>query len=411
MEALMEVENLKKYFPVLGGVLRRKVAEVKAVDGVSFKIFKGETFGVVGESGCGKTTLGKTMLRLLKPNGGKIYFRAPNMELQEIEKIEDAMNSISKLDPASSVYSPKLMKLLKKYAFKYLSPEDKAKAEKLESAMDSLKRVDSKAIVNSPEYVKFLREKIPEYTMYDLTKVSSSRLRRLRRHMQIVYQDPTTSLDPRMLVKNIVAEPVIAQGIASGRRVHELVLDALEHVGLTEKHLYRYPHEFSGGQRQRIAVARAIVTRPSFIVLDEPTSAVDVSVRAQLLDLFQSLQKELDLTYMFVSHDLSVVECVSRRVAVMYLGKIVELAETEKIYKEPLHPYAQALFAAIPIPDPTKKRERPPITGEVPSPVNPPSGCRFHPRCSMVMEVCKRQEPQLVDVGGGHFVACHAVTK
>jgi len=394
MEAtLIEVESLKKYFPILGGVLKRKVAEVKAVDGVSFKIFRGETFGVVGESGCGKTTLGKTILRLYKPNGGKIFFNAPNYEYLEIEKLEEEAKSS---DPKiSSTTSEKLKKAIKKYGMKYLSKEEAVKVKNMKEA----------------ELISYLRERIPRYRQYDLTKLSSPTLRKLRRFMNIVYQDPTTSLNPRMLVKDIVAEPVVAQGIAKGRKVYDMVLEALENVGLTEKHMYRYPHEFSGGQRQRIAVARAIITRPSFVVLDEPTSSVDVSVRAQLLDLFQDLQRRLNITYMFVSHDLSVVECMSHRVAVMYLGKIVELAETEKIYKEPLHPYAQALFAAIPIPDPTKRRERPPITGEVPSPVNPPPGCRFNPRCPKAMDVCKKVEPPLVDIGGGHFVACHAVGK
>lgn len=410
-KTLIEVDNLKKYFPVMGGVLRRKIAEVKAVDGVSFKIFKGETFGVVGESGCGKTTLGKTMLRLLKPNSGKISLYAPNDELEQIEKIEDSMGSLSELDSSAVVYSPKLMDLLRKYGLKYLSQEEVSKIRQMEGAVDSLRRLDSRSIIDSPRMMRLLREKIPPFRRYDLTKISSSKLRKIRRHMQIVYQDPTTSLNPRMLVKDIVAEPLAAQGLVTGRARYERVLDALQSVGMSEKHLYRYPHEFSGGQRQRIAVARAIITRPQFVVLDEPTSAVDVSVRAQLLDLFQTLQRELNLTYMFVSHDLSVVECVSHRVAVMYLGKIVEFAKTEKIYKEPLHPYSQALFAAIPIPDPTKKRERPPITGEVPSPVNPPSGCRFHPRCPFAMDVCKREEPRLVDVGDGHFVACYSVSK
>ncbi len=390
---LIEVENLKKYFPILGGVLKRKVAEVKAVDGVSFKIFKGETFGVVGESGCGKTTLGKTILRIYKPNGGKIFFYAPNYEYLEIEGLEKETKSS---DPKRSKYaSEKVKRAIKSYGMKYLSKEERIKVKDMkETAL-----------------IPYLREKIPCDRQYDLTRISSSALRKLRRFMNIVYQDPTTSLDPRMLVKDIVAEPIVAQGIARGRKVYEMVVEALESVGLTEKHLYRYPHEFSGGQRQRIAVARAIITHPAFIILDEPTSSVDVSVRAQLLDLFQDLQKKFNLTYMFVSHDLSVVECVSHRVAVMYLGKIVELAETGTLYKEPLHPYAQALFASIPVPDPTKRRERPPITGEVPSPVNPPSGCRFHPRCPKAMDVCKKSEPALIDVGGGHFVACHAVGK
>ncbi|MEM3616525.1 MAG: ATP-binding cassette domain-containing protein [Candidatus Bathyarchaeia archaeon] len=390
---LLEIENLKKYFPILGGVLKRKVAEVKAVDGVSFKIFKGETFGVVGESGCGKTTLGKTILRLYKPNDGKIIFNAPNYEFLEIERLEEEAKTS---DPKrAKAVSEKFKNAIKSYGMKYLSKDEVTKVRNMKEQ----------------ELISYLRDKIPRHRQYDLTKASFSSLRKLRRFMQIVYQDPTTSLDPRMLVKDIVAEPIVAQGIATGRKVYDMVVEALENVGLTEKHLYRYPHEFSGGQRQRIAVARAIITRPAFIVLDEPTSSVDVSVRAQLLDLFQDLQKRLGITYMFVSHDLSVVECISRRVAVMYLGKIVELAKTETLYKEPLHPYAQALFAAIPIPDPTKRRERPPITGEVPSPVNPPPGCRFHPRCPKAMDVCKSSEPKLVDVGDGHFVACYAVSK
>jgi len=411
MENLIEIENLKKYFPILGGVLRKKIAEVKAVDGVSMNIMHGETFGVVGESGCGKTTLGKTMLRLLKPTGGKMFLNAPNVELAEIERLERAMGSLSAADPKAVTYSPKYTRLLRKVGSKYLSAEESKRAKELGIQVDSLRRLDSRSVVHSPELAELLRKNIPSYSRYDLSKLSASRLRKIRAHMQIVYQDPTTSLDPRMLVKDIVAEPLIAQGIARGSAAQNMVLKSLESVGLTEKHLFRYPHEFSGGQRQRIAVARAIITRPRFIVLDEPTSAVDVSVRAQLLDLFQTLQKDLDLTYMFVSHDLSVVECVSDRVAVMYLGKIVEMAKTEDLYKEPLHAYSQALFASIPIPDPARRKERPPITGEVPSPVNPPSGCRFHPRCPQATEACRREEPKLVDVGNGHYVACFTIGK
>jgi len=348
-ETLIKVKNIKKYYPVTGGVFNRKVAEVKAVDDVTFDIFKGECFGVVGESGCGKTTLGKTIIRLLQPNGGHILFKTPQNIMEEIEKYE-------KSDPKS----PALKRLLRQY---------------------------------------------------DLACMSRSQFKKMRRYMQIVYQDPTTSLDPRMLVKDIVAEPIIAQGLAHGKEATERVLEVLEKVGLTEKHLFRYSHEFSGGQRQRIAVARAIITNPEFVILDEPTSAVDVSVRAQLLNLFEDLQKDLGLTYMFISHDLSVVECISQRVAVMYLGKIVEFAETKELYENPLHPYAQALFASIPIPDPTKRKARAPLLGEVPSPINPPTGCRFHPRCSVAINVCQRVEPPLIDVGGGHYVACHVVTK
>jgi oligopeptide/dipeptide ABC transporter ATP-binding protein len=343
MSVLIEVRKLRKYFPVLGGILKRKVAEVRAVDGVNLRMFKGECFGLVGESGCGKTTLGKTILRLIDPTSGHVYFDPPAELLEEIDKTGGSD--------------------------------------------------DSRRLRNVGKN-------------YDLTSFRGTRLQVMRRRMQIVHQDPTTSLDPRMLVKDTVVEPLIVQGIAKGQAARKRVLEILYKVGLTERHLYRYPHEFSGGQRQRIAVARALVTNPEFVVLDEPTSAVDVSVRAQLLNLFQDLQKDLNLTYLFVSHDLSVVECISQRVAVMYLGKIVELAPTEDLYKNPLHPYAQALFASIPIPDPTVKKRRTMLSGEVPSPVNPPAGCRFHPRCPKVMDMCSKQEPELKDVGNGHMVAC-----
>jgi oligopeptide/dipeptide ABC transporter ATP-binding protein len=346
--ALFQIRNLKKYYPIYGGVFKRMVAKVKAVDGVSLTILKGECFGLVGESGCGKTTFGKTILRLLKPDAGHIFFDVPPEVVEEIEDLERK--------------NPKSRRLKK------------------------------------------LREQ------YDSATFLGRELQPLRRKMQIVYQDPTTSLDPRMLVKDIVAEPLSAQGIAKGEEAKKMVLEILERVGLSERQLYRFPHEFSGGQRQRIAVARALVSRPEFVVLDEPTSAVDVSVRAQLLNLFQDLQKEFDLTYMFISHDLSIVECISQRVAIMYLGKIVEYSSTEEIFHKPMHPYSQALIASVPTPDPTKRKERVPLTGEVPSPVNPPPGCRFHPRCPLAMDICRQKEPELLDATkDGHYVACFAV--
>lgn len=344
MSTLIETVELKKYYAVTGGIFKRRVADVRAVDDVSFTINRGECFGLVGESGCGKTTLGKTIIRLLKPSAGHIY-----------------------LDT--------------------LIPSD-MREELRKGKSETLKR---------------LRKE------YDIAMFSREKLKQLRRRMQIVYQDPTTSLNPRMLVKDIVKEPLVVQGMHKYMR--ERVIEMLEKVGLTERHLYRYPHEFSGGQRQRIAVARALVNNPEFVVLDEPTSSVDVSVRAQLLNLFQDLQKDLHLTYLFVSHDLSVVECISDRVAVMYLGRIVELALTTELYRKPMHPYAMALFSSIPIPDPTVKREKVILTGEVPSPINPPKGCRFHPRCSQVMPICSKEEPKLVDIGNGHLVACHLYTQ
>jgi oligopeptide/dipeptide ABC transporter ATP-binding protein len=349
MSSLITVRNLKKHYPILGGVFKRRVASVKAVDGVSLEIYKGETFGLVGESGCGKTTLGKTILRLLKPDAGNIFFDVPKDIINEIVELEKT--------------NPKSRRL------------------------------------------KRLREQ------YDIATFSGERLLRLRRRMQIVYQDPTTSLDPRMLVKDIVAEPLVAQGIAKGEEAKKMVVEILEKVGLGEQHLYRFPHEFSGGQRQRIAIARALVCRPEFVVLDEPTSSVDVSVRAQLLNLFKDLQKEFNLTYMFISHDLSIVECISDRVAIMYLGKVNELAPTQKIFKNPMHPYSQALISSVPIPDPKRRRERAPLAGEVPSPVNPPAGCRFHPRCPLVMDICRKQEPQMFEVEKDHYVACFALEK
>jgi len=348
MSTLLETRRLKKYYPVLGGVLRRKVAEIKAVDEVNIRILKGQCFGLVGESGCGKTTFGKTIIRLLNPTAGSIYLDVPSDIMEEIDKLENS--------------------------------DDR----------------DSRTL-------KELRKK------YDLATYRGSMLSGIRKKMQIVYQDPTSSLNPRMLVKDVVSEPLIVQGLAKGQAARKKVLEMLYKVGLTEKHLYRYPHEFSGGQRQRIAVARALIIDPEFVVLDEPTSSVDVSVRAQLLNLFQDLQKDLNLTYLFVSHDLSVVECIAHRVAVMYLGKIVELARTEELYKNPLHPYAQALFSSIPIPDPTVQKRPIILTGEVPSPVNPPPGCRFHPRCPKAMQICTEKEPELKDIGNGHLVACHLI--
>lgn len=345
MNIILETEGLKKYYAVTGGVFRRRTGDVKAVDDVSLSIARGECFGLVGESGCGKTTFGKTVIRLLEPTAGHIYFDVPTDVREEIRKLEDSNQNSRRL--------------------------------------------------------KELREQ------YDLSAFKGRKLKPIRRKMQIVYQDPSSSLNPRMLVKDIVGEPLKVQKLAKGAEIRERVLEILSKVGLGETHLYRYPHEFSGGQRQRIAIARAFVTNPDFVVLDEPTSAVDVSVRAQLLDLFQKLQRDMGLTYLFITHDLSIVECISDRVAVMYLGKVVELAPTAELYRKPLHPYALALFSSIPIPDPTVKRKRIILKGEVPSPVNPPSGCRFHPRCPKAQDICREKEPELTDAGNGRFVACY----
>ena len=317
---LVEVKDLKKYFPVIGGVFGKVLGYVYAVDGVNFSIKKGETLGLVGESGCGKTTVGRCILRLIEPTAGEVYFDGQN--ILELKRRE---------------------------------------------------------------------------------------MRKLRREMQIVFQDPYASLNPRLTIKDIVGEPLMVYGVAKGPEIREMVLTLLKRVGLSEDHLNRFPHEFSGGQRQRICIARALALNPKFIILDEPTSSTDVSVQAQTLNLLQDLQKELGLTYLFISHNLSVIEHISNRIAVMYLGKIVEISRKSP-FEEREHPYTQALFSALPIPAPDVKTYRMLLTGEVPNPTSPPPGCRFHPRCPKVMPKCRTDDPKLVDIGDGHLVACHLVT-
>lgn len=344
MEALVETQDLRTHFPILRGILRRPAGAVKAVDRVDMAIAPGQWMGLVGESGCGKTTLGKTMLRLLRPTSGHIYFRVPS-------EVKDEMTSLE----ASAADPPRLRQLRQEH---------------------------------------------------DLVTYSGRRLKTVRRDMQLVHQDPHTSLNPRMKVRDIVGEPLVVHRLMPRKEARQKVADIIQMVGLTDRHLKCYPHEFSGGQRQRIAIARALATNPHFIVFDEPTSALDVSVQAQILLLLAQLKNDHDLTYLYITHNLTVAESVCDRIAVMYVGKLVEIGNPDELFRAPRHPYSQALVLSTPIPDPKRKRGRIVLPGEVPSPANPPPGCRFHPRCTRATEECKHLEPQLESSQENHWVAC-----
>ncbi|GAB6180130.1 dipeptide ABC transporter ATP-binding protein [Desulfotomaculum defluvii] len=319
-EVLVHVANLTKYFPIKSGMFGKDAGQVKAVDGLTFDIHKGETLGLVGESGCGKSTTGRLILRLLEPTGGRVEFEGK-----------------------------------------------------------------------------------------DVFAASPSEMRALRKDMQIIFQDPYASLNPRMSVGDIIAEPLKLYKLASGSEVQKKVEYLLSCVGLASYHARRYPHEFSGGQRQRVGIARALALNPKLIICDEPVSALDVSIQSQVLNLLKDLQQEFGLTYLFIAHGLNVVKHVSDRIGVMYLGKMVELAKDDELYGNPLHPYTKALLSAVPVPDPRAKKERIILTGDVPSPLNPPKGCSFHTRCFMCEDICKQHEPAFKRIKPGHWVACHMV--
>jgi oligopeptide/dipeptide ABC transporter ATP-binding protein len=362
---LIQARNLRKYFPIRGGLFSSHIGDVRAVDGVSFTIHEGETVGLVGESGCGKTTVGRLLLRLIEPTSGHAFYRAPPEVLDQI-------------DEAYRVIAPFSAKADNGGSGAWTPP-----------AQGALKNLDQIA---------------DKYSIY---RKSRRQMQKLRGKLQIVFQDPFSSLGPRLLIRDIIAEPLEIQRVGTRTERLNRVNELLREVGLSPEHAWRFPHEFSGGQRQRICIARALAMRPEFIVLDEPTSALDVSVQAQVLKILQTLQEEHRLAYLFISHHLSVVRAISDRVVVMYLGRVVEHTETDELFDRPLHPYTQALLSAIPIPDPLLHRERIILSGDVPSPAAPPSGCHFHTRCPAVMPVCSQVDPPLIEFRPGHWVACH----
>ncbi|HQO12503.1 MAG TPA: ABC transporter ATP-binding protein [Petrotogaceae bacterium] len=378
---LLNVENLKKYFPVRAGVFKKVVAQVKAVDNISFKVFEGETLGLVGESGCGKSTAGMSILRLIDPTAGRIF-------LEGNDTTSWFMSSMKAKKYIKTTYCDRFDALV-------------AKNSTQEAIINNLDNpVDKKY---AQIYFKDGYAKLCDEIMGGI----HAKRKWFRKEAQIIFQDPYSSLNPRMRVNTIVGEGLLTHNLAKSSEINEIVSDLLEKVGLSKDYIYRYPHQFSGGQRQRIGIARALALKPKLIVSDEAVSALDVSVRSQILNLLADLQKEFKLTYVFIAHDLAVVKHISSRIAVMYLGKIVELTDRSSLFDDPMHPYSVSLMSAIPIPDPQVKKSRIILKGDVPSPLRPPSGCRFHPRCPIAKDICSKEEPMLMEIKPGHFSACH----
>ncbi len=471
---LIEVIGLKKYFPIRAGLFKRAVGAVKAVDDVSIYINRGETLGLVGESGCGKTTVGRAILMLAKPTDGYVFFETPTEVVSAFKNLHDIVTSVpdGKMTALDAVHLADAM--LSLFGMGQCEIPEKQKRSMCQDA-DKLRKAARKYQTETDPFKHeddardLARDGIEDVAKrYCINYKRKREVRRLRSRIQFVFQDPFSSLDPKLLIKGIVSEPIInqnrywprmlesdrirkriqavkenikdqgpggagpeasqkeladlekklakaeqserltrSQKRMSREEIRQQTIRLLEKVGLNVEHMYRFPHEFSGGQRQRIGVARALSVNPDFIVLDEPTSALDVSVQAQILNQLNALQKDFGLTYLFISHDLSVVRYMCDRVAVMYLGKIAEYASKDELFARPTHPYTEALLSVIPVPDPDLKRDRIILPGDVPSPANPPDGCRFHTRCPLVIDICHTVDPPLTDRGNRHFVACH----
>jgi peptide/nickel transport system ATP-binding protein len=414
-QIIIKAEHLKKYFPITGGFLGRKIADVKSVDDVTFSVKKGETYSLVGESGAGKTTAAKTAIRLYEPTAGSIYF---NLNKNHFEVLSANPENEKDLQSFQVHLSPNttILKNSKSIDFSQLNESD---AILVNGEVNTItKSINAKEIIVSKEadpkkstnnWNNSIQGSVHNLGLTNITHLHGEKLRYLRKHMQIIFQDPSGSLNPRIPVGDIISEPLVVHGERNRKLIRERVQYLMEVVGLRPEYLKRYQHEFSGGQRQRIGIARALVLNPEFVVCDEAVSALDVSIQSQIINLLQDLQSKFQLTYLFIAHDLAVVRHMSDTIGVLYVGKLMEVAPNSKLFASPLHPYTKALLSAVPVPNPEINRDRKTIVGDIPSPINPPSGCRFRTRCPYAIEQCALEIPQLKEYEPDHFAACFRI--